>query len=101
MSKAEIKHMLSKILNDLQIGKYSPWGTLDERIYQKAISRLKTLIRDSLIRIKTDNAIAESNGGAAAEDTSAGAIIIRNLMKSYSMLIDPIIYRDQLQAQFQ
>jgi hypothetical protein len=83
--------MLSKLLADLTSGKYPPWKSLDERIYQKAISRLKTLIRDSLIRIKSNN------DGATSEDNNPNStvIIIRNLMKSYSMLIDPIIYRDQ------
>ncbi len=33
MSKADIKAMLSKILADLASGKYTPWKSLDERIY--------------------------------------------------------------------
>ena len=82
--------MLSKLLADLASGKYTPWKSLDERIYQKAISRLKTLIRDSLIRIKSNN-----DGASDDNNPNSTVIIIRNLMKSYSMLIDPIIYRDQ------
>jgi hypothetical protein len=70
--------MIIKLLSDLTAGKYLPLKALDERIYQKAISRLKTLIRDSLVRLKNDASGVPSGG---ADDSNA--MIIRNLMKSY------------------
>ena len=82
--------MINKALADIkQGGKIASLTNLDERIYNKAISRLKTLIRDSLVRYKQQQT-QDAEGGANANDDNA-VIIIRNLMKSYTMLIDPII----------
>jgi hypothetical protein len=52
-NKEQIKEMINKALADIkQGGKIASLTNLDERIYNKAISRLKTLIRDSLVRYK-------------------------------------------------
>jgi hypothetical protein len=45
--------MMTKLLADIKEGgKIASLTNIDERIYNKAISRLKTLIRDSLVRYK-------------------------------------------------
>ena len=52
-NKEQVKEMLVSLLNDIKHGgKIASLTNIDERIYNKAISRLKTLIRDSLVRYK-------------------------------------------------
>ena len=53
LNKEQIKEMMTKLLADIKEGgKIASLTNIDERIYNKAISRLKTLIRDSLVRYK-------------------------------------------------
>jgi hypothetical protein len=57
----------------------------DQKLCQKAVVRVQTLIRDSLSRFKASQLPGNENV----------VITIRNLLKCYSVLVDPIINRSK------